>query len=345
MSVAREEADPVVALTDALPDSPAIEGLAFRPFDPRRDYGPLVALITEANVADRINEIPTVESTRVEFEHLPEFDPRRDVLLAEVGSDVVAAAWTNVRTRNRVAVHEVAGWVLPAWRRRGLGGALLHWTEGRAREVARVDGRTGEWALMAWPEDSQPGAIALYEDEGFRPVRYGFNMIRDLTDPIPDRSLPDGLETRPVRASDHRRIWEADAEAFRDLWGSAERTEIDFVRWFADPDLDTDRWQVAWDGDEVVGCVMTFVYPSDNERLGTSRGTLAHIAVRRPWRRRGVASALIARSLHDLREQGLAQAALGVDAENPSGALRLYEAMGFRRESMHIAYEKPFAAD
>ncbi len=335
----------LIELSDCLPDAPPIEGLAFRPFDPRRDYDALVSLMTQTNVADRINEIPTVESTRVEFEHLAEFDPRRDVLLAEVDGDLVAAAWTNVRTRNGIAAHQVDGWVLPAWRRRGLGRALLHWTERRAREVARVDGRTGARYLMTWPEDTQPGAIALYEREGFAVVRYGFNMVRDLGEPIPDRRLPLGLETRPVREADHRRIWDADGEAFRDLWGSAERTEADFLRWFADPDLDTDRWQVAWDGDEVVGCVMAFVYPSDNERLGISRGWLQHISVRRPWRKRGVASALIARSLRDLREQGLAEAALGVDAENPSGALRVYEAMGFRRESMHIAYEKPFAVD
>jgi ribosomal protein S18 acetylase RimI-like enzyme len=58
-----------------------------------------------------------------------------------------------------------------------------------------------------------------------------------------------------------------------------------------------------------------------------------------------VASALIARSLRDLRDHGIAEAALGVDAENASGALQLYEALGFRRESMHIAYQKVFVAD
>jgi mycothiol synthase len=332
-------------LAASLPDVLSVRGLTFRPFDPDRDYEALVALMADANVEDRINEIPTVESTRVEFEHLGEFDPRRDVLLAEIDGRLVAAAWTHVRTRNRMAVHHVDGWVLPDWRRRGLGRALLAWTQARGRDVARVDGRTGERAFMAWPEDTQPGAIALYEGDGFRAVRYGFNMVRDLRQPIPDRTLPDGLEVRDVLAADHRRIWDADAEAFRDHWGSPERTEIDFVRWFADPDLDTDRWQVAWDGDQVAGCVMTFVYPSDNERLGISRGWLQHISVRRPWRRRGVASALIARSLRDLRDHGIAEAALGVDAENASGALQLYEALGFRRESMHIAYQKVFVAD
>jgi mycothiol synthase len=327
-----------------LRDAPAIVGLVFRPFDPARDYPALVELIRTAHLEDGIDYLPTIENLRVDFEHTPEFDPRRDVLLAEVDGQLVAAALTDVRTRDGIGVHQLEGWVRPASRRRGLGRALLHWTERRAEEVARVDGRDGERALAAWPDETQAGAVALYESEGYRIVRYGFLMIRDLAEPIRDLPLPAGLEIRPVRPADHRAIWDADVEAFRDHWGRAERTEMDFERWFASPELDTERWQVAWDGDEVAGSVMTFVYPTENEVLGFARGWLEHISVRRPWRRRGLASALIARSLHDLRERGLSEAALGVDAENTSGALRVYEAIGFRRVRTDVGYRKAFSA-
>jgi mycothiol synthase len=328
-----------------LPDGPAIAGLRIRHFDPAGDYEAFVDLIREAHLEDGIDWIPTVQQLRNDHDHLDEFDPRRDIVVAEVDGSMVAAAETDVRTRDGEGIHQVEGWVQPAWRRRGLGRALLHWTERRASEVARVDGRTGSRALTAWPDEQQVGAVRLYESEGYRIVRYGFLMLRDLADPIPDLSLPDGLEIRPVSEADHRAIWDADVEAFQDHWSPAVRTDADFVGWFANPDLETGLWRVAWDGDQVAGSVMTFVFPEENATLGVSRGWLEHVSVRRPWRRRGLASALIAESLSVLRDRGLAEAALGVDAENPSGALRVYEALGFRRARTGVSYRKAFSVD
>ena len=166
-------------------------------------------------------------------------------------------------------------------------------------------------------------------------------MVRPLSEPIPEAPLPDGLEVRPVVESDHRRIWDADIEAFRDHWEAAVRTEEDYLGWFATPEIDTSMWRVAWAGDEVAGSVMTFIFPEENARLGVKRGWLEHISVRRPWRKHGLAGALIAQSLHVLRDRGMDEAALGVDAENVSGALRLYERFGFRRYRMGISYRKP----
>jgi mycothiol synthase len=323
-----------------LADAPPIPGLSFRMFDPVRDYEGLVALIREAHLRDGIDWIPTVEILRTEHEHGGEFDPRRDMLLALVDGTIVGASQTDVRTRALGPNHQVDGWVSPAFRRRGLGRALLHWAEARARKVALVDGRTGERSLSSWPDEDQAGAVALYEGEGYVIVRYGFMMLRDLSDPIPERRLPDGLEVRPVAEADHRRIWDADTEAFLDHWNAGERTDADFEGCFANPDLDTGLWRVAWDGDEVAGSVMNTVCPAENEALGVRRGWLDHVSVRRPWRRRGVASALIADSLRAIRDAGMTEAALGVDAENPTGALHVYENLGFRRARTGVSYRK-----
>jgi mycothiol synthase len=323
-----------------LDDAPAIRGLRFRTFDPDRDYEGLVALILDAHLVDGIDWIPTVESLRNEHDHGGEFDPRRDLLLALVDDAIVGASETNVRTRDVGPSHHVEGWVSPAFRRRGLGRALLHWAEARARAVALVDGRTGDRSLGSWPDGAQTGAVALYESEGYSIVRYGFMMVRDLTEPIPDVPLPDGLEVRPVDPADHRRIWDADTEAFRDHWNVGERTDADFERWFASPEIDTGLWRVAWDGDEVAGSVMNCIYPAENEALGNRRGWLDHVSVRRPWRKRGLASALIADSMRAIRDAGMTEAALGVDAENPTGALRVYENQGFRPIRRSVSYRK-----
>jgi mycothiol synthase len=334
----------MIDMTIDLPDAPPIAGLRFRLFDPARDYPAFVDLIREAHLADGVDYLPTVEAVRSDHEHHDEYDPRRDVVLAEIDGHFVGAATTDVRTRDGIGHHHVEGWVRPTWRHRGLGRALLGWTEGRAAAVARVDGRPPERVLSAWPDEQQVGALALYESAGYRIVRYGFMMVHDLAEPIPDRPMPAGLEVRPVVEADHRRIWDADTEAFRDHWNSADRTEADFVALFANPEIDTSLWQVAWDGDEVAGSIFVNVYPAENEAVGVARGWLDHISVRRPWRRRGLASALIARSFQVLRERGMTEAALGVDAENVSGALRVYEAMGFRRYRTSRSYRKDFTA-
>ena len=128
----------MIDTTVELPEAPPIPGLRFRLFDPASDYPAFVDLIREANLADGMDWIPTVEALRSDHEHRAEFDPRRDVVLAEVDGRLVAAATTDVRTRDGVGNHHLEGWVRPAWRRRGLGRALLGWTEARAAAVARV---------------------------------------------------------------------------------------------------------------------------------------------------------------------------------------------------------------
>ena len=249
-----------------LPDAPAIPGLRFRTFDPNRDFeayrgpprrgqpGRRGRLHPDGRGPPR--RVRASQRVRPTARHHPRRDRR---------ATLVAAAWTDVRTRDGIGVHQVEGWVRPAWRRRGLGRALLHWTERRAAEVARVDGRPPQRAFSAWPDEDQVGATALYESEGYEIVRYGFMMVRDLADPIPDRALPAVSRSGPWSRPDHRRIWDADEEAFRDHWN---RARADRGRFRAvgsrSPSIDTSLWRVAWDGDEVAGSVMTFVLPSEN---------------------------------------------------------------------------------
>ncbi|HET9522063.1 MAG TPA: GNAT family N-acetyltransferase [Candidatus Limnocylindrales bacterium] len=323
-----------------LHDAPPIPGLRFIAFDMDRDVGGLVEVMVESNLADGVDYLPNAESHRVDLEHTPNLEPARDIILAAIDDRVVGAAQHSIRVRGDTAVHHVDGWVRPAERRRGIGRALLHWTEARARATAATWRGPESHAVTIWPDEDQAGLVALVESEGYGSIRYGFMMLRPLAEPILDAPLPEGLEIRPVRAEDHRRIWDADVEAFEDHWKAAVRTDEDYEGWYASPELDTTLWRVAWDGDEVAGSVMTFVFREENERLGVKRAWLEHVSVRRPWRRRGLAAALITDTLRGLRERGLDEAALGVDAENISGALRLYESLGFRRHRMGICYAK-----
>jgi ribosomal protein S18 acetylase RimI-like enzyme len=146
-----------------------------------------------------------------------------------------------------------------------------------------------------------------------------------------------------VIPADHRTIFEAEDEAFRDHWGHRAPTDGDFKQVFSMPELDTSMWQVAWDDDEVAGVVQAWIWPSENEKLGVARGWLEKISVRRPWRRRGLARALTARGLAALRDRGMTDAMLGVDADNPTGALGLYVDLGFEVDQRSTTFRRPIS--
>jgi mycothiol synthase len=317
--------------------------VSYRAFDPARDYPAATQLVVESHTHDHVDWLPTVAVLRHEFEHSTNFRPAVDARVAERDGSLVGLVTAEWRPRDAKIVHHVELWVHPTARRQGIGTDLLDWAE--RHEADRV--RAGEGGPPDLPHEIGGGADAdvvghaqVAGKRGYRVVRFFMEMRRTLDLPIAAAPLPAGLEIRPVREADHRAIWDADVEAFRDHWEASERSELDFVGWFSRPHMDTSLWQVAWAGDEVAGSVIPFVDPDENQRLGIRRGWLEHISVRRPWRQRGVATALIAAALHVLREQGLEEAALGVDAENPSGAVRVYERQGFRRFKTGVAYRK-----
>jgi len=317
--------------------------VTFRLFDPATDYEPAAELIREANTHDGTDWLPSAAELEHDLAHDGTFRPDVDGLVASADGLLAGIVVTGWRQRGEKVVHQLELIVRPGDRRRGVGTALLDWAERHCADRAR-SGQAGPRELAqeigGWGADGVAGHAELAASHGYRPVRRGMEMRRRTAGPIPDAPLPEGLEVRPVRPADHRRIWEADVEAFRDHWEAAVRREADFEWWFSRPHLDTSLWQVAWDGDEVAGSILTNVNPEENARLGANRAWLDHISVRRPWRRRGVAAALIAATLRLLAERGIDEATLGVDTENLGGAVGLYERMGFVRFHSGVTYRR-----
>jgi len=329
----------------ALPELPGLPGLVARHFEPARDYPTLAEHLTTVNVHDGHEAVDTAESLRHDWEHRDGINLDEDVLVAEVDGRIVGSAGLDWRQRGERVFHHLSVEVQPEFRGRGLGRVLLDWGEARvASGLAAGDmgaAMPRPHVLSVWAAPETPGVQALKAAAGYSIEGYGMMMLRHLADPIPDRPMPDGLEIRPVGPEDHRRIWDADVEAFRDHRDPGERTEADYISTFTDPTTDTSIWQVAWDGDEIAGSVWNTIYPDQNKKLNVRRGWLDHISVRRPWRRRGLAGALIVSSLAILRGKGLEQAALGTDTENLSGAVHLYETLGFRQHRVHANFVKP----
>ncbi len=322
--------------------APDIAGLRFRRLrvDDATEYAALAEIVGAANAADGIPWRPTAHHLRDEMAASVGMDIATDVVVAEVNGRMVAIGEVERILREGVAVYDLWGNVHPEFRRRGLGRALLDANIRRAEERAALEPADQTVELRSFVEESEAGHLALMAETGFEPIRWFFLMRRDLAEPIPPTDLPEGVELRPVVAEHHRAIFDAEVEAFLDHWGNREKTDKDFELTHKTEELDTSLWVVAWDGDEIAGVVQNWIWPTENAELGVERGWLEHISVRRPWRRRGLGRAITAESLQLLRDRGMDDAMLGVDADNPNGALGLYEGLGFTVDKRSSVYRR-----
>ena len=319
-------------------------GLLLRPYRGEQDLPDIVRVENLEAVADSLPERANIEDMTAHFAQRSEsFDALRDVTLAEMDGRVVAFGIRNiVDTTDGLREYRLNGAVDPAWRHRGIGQTMLRENERRLRNVATAEHGASQRVFGSWSGESQAGSAALMEAARYAPVRYFFDMVRPDLDDIEDVPLPDGLNIRPIGPDLTRAVWDADIEAFQDHWGGFDHSDEQLQRWLSSPSNDLALWLVAFDGDDVAGGIINSIDTAQNEAMGFQRGWLASVFTRRQWRRRGLARALIARSLALLRDRGMTSAALGVDAANPSGALGLYEGMGFGVNYRSIAWRREF---
>lgn len=325
-----------------------LPGLVLRPGRGVAEVPDMVRLFNAANEADGIDERTSVASLTNWITHPSQgFNAADDVVVAEVDGEMVGYGWTFwVDTTDGGRDYITRGHVHPAWRRRGVGTAILEHNEARLRAVAAAHDTDRPQRLGSGGDERRPGAIALLTGHGYVPVRWFFEMLRPTLDDVEVPPLPDGLELRGVSdRAGYRRLFDADAEAFLDHWGGFDASDETFQEWLDRPVFDPSLFVIAWDGDEIAGGVINEIDEHENEVLHRKRGLLASVFVRRPWRRRGLAAALVARSLVVLRERGMTSAWLGVDADNPTGALGVYERAGFGVHSRGQAYRKPLVPD
>jgi mycothiol synthase len=324
-------------MTSTSGDAPDIPGVVFRPAT-TADWPAMADVVNRSRNVDGVDEVWTGEELAAEHAVLT---IERDVLVAVVDGTVVGHGIGVLVQRDGVIVAETEGAVDPGYRRRGIGTALFRRSLARLRAAAEADPRPGPREVRAYALDEAVSERALLDAEGFLPIRFGYEMRRSLTGALPDHPLPAGLELRPVTPDAHRQVFDADDEAFEDHWGHRTATEEDFHARYHGPDVDTSLWCVAWDGDEVAGVVVNLIVTHENAVLGIRRGWLEHVSVRRPWRGRGVAKALCSSSFRMLRDRGMDEAWLGVDGSNPTGAVRLYEGLGFHVVRGWKAYGRP----
>ena len=335
----------VQGISIAVAGAPAIAGLTFRGFRGESDYPAMVEVLRLAREADALDWVESVEDVARQYRYLTHCDPYRDMLFAEVDGQVIGYGrtwWLQFDDGTRAYMHFAQ--VIPAWREAGIRRAMLRYNERHLREIAAAhEAEAPVQMFECWANTTEEDWAALLQAEGYQPVRHGYSMVRPNLEDLPQVPLPPGLEVRPVQPDQIETIWRAAQEAFRDHWGyNDEEWDLKHLReWQEMPIFTPELWQVAWEGEQVAGMVLNFIDAQENAAQGRLRGYTETICVRRPWRRRGLARALIARSFEVLKAQGMTEAALGVDAENPNGARQLYESLGFVTVRDFVTYRKP----
>ena len=301
-----------------------------------------------ARVADGEIETGTLEGMVAYYRTIVGFDPAKDLVIARVGDRVVGYARVqSLDSHDGDRWYEATCVIGPEVRRHGLGRRLLAWSESRRLAIAETERLAGvapdrpRW-LTTVTHDGDAGGAAILGAAGYEQFRRFHSMRRPDLHEIPDLPLPDGIEIRPIAdtANAIKAVIVADNEAFLDHFGSHDDVETVYAMMAGDPETDVRLWVVAYDGDEIAGGVLNGIHlNADGVRVGWHDS----VFTRRPWRRRGLARALIARSLLLFRERCVTSAALGVDAANPNQALHLYESCGFRVASSSTAWRKPLS--
>ncbi len=329
-----------------VPGAPPLAGLTFRRFRGELDYPAMVAIIEGSKEVDGLERTDTVEDVARFYDNLVNCDPTQDMLFAEVDGEVVGYSrvmWAVGPEGQRYYRHYT--YLLPEWRGKGIRRVMLRHSQRRLVEIATGHQETGRFWFETYALGTERHWENLLIAEGYQAAQYRFQMVRPSLTEVPDLPLPEGLEIRPVGPKNTYTVWLAAKEAYREAWWYTEEGWSDqrYEAWKQDPTFDPSLWQVAWDGDQVAGMVLNYVDAEENREYNRNRGHTETICVRRPWRRRGLARALLAKSLRVLQGRGLEEAALSVDAENPSGALRLYTSMGFIVDKQTAIYRKPLS--
>jgi GNAT superfamily N-acetyltransferase len=193
--------------------------------------------------------------------------------------------------------------------------------------------------------DRDHASTQLLVEHGFSPIRRFLRMMIEMKDAPDVPAWPAGIIVRTFVRSDLEETTRAVRDSFSDHWGHVDTPfEQDLEEWKhwidTDDDFDPTFWYLAESGGSLAGVALCTPKRYEDPTLGW----IHTLGVRRPWRRRGIALALLQRALCDLYRRGKVKVGLGVDAESLTGAIRLYERAGMRCERCSLAYEKELRA-
>ncbi len=286
------------------------------------------------------DEITDADGIRSEWLS-PNFDPAQDICLVFAPNEQLAG-YIEVWTTSKIPVHPwVWGRVDPDYEDKGVGSWMMHWAEQRAlRALPNVPGefrfapRVGMYREAEKPK-------RLFEDFGYHYIRSSYHMLIEMDAPVPEAVFPDGIALRTYNSEkDAEAIYLAMEDSFRDHFGFVEEPLEEglkrFKHFWLGEGSDSSLLFMAMDGDQIAGINLCRPHSFDDPDMGWV-GTLG---VRRHYRKHGLGLALLRHSFNEFYRRGLRKVGLGVDAQNLTGALRLYENAGMHVHQTFDQYEK-----
>lgn len=279
---------------------------------------------------------PTVATTADDMRNLwqePGFDIANDAWVVETGDGRIVG-YEELYNRHGFAAFEGDGYVHPEFEGQGVGTALLRALEVRARAAMKQAEPDLKVFIRNGFSTGDARAVELHQNEGYAPVRYTWRMEIQMDAPPPRPAWPEGVELRPLKTDEHARaVYEASEEAFEDHWGHVPKKYENWVtKTIQRPKFDPALYFIAWDGDEVAGISLCRIKPE--------MGWVSVLAVRRPWRKRGLGQALLHHSFGEFHRRGFKTVGLGVDAGSLTGATRLYQRVGMKIAKEYVHYQK-----
>jgi len=265
------------------------------------------------------------------------FSVERDVFIVETQNGRVVGSEEFYNEKDHYKL-KADGCVHPEFSGLGIGTSLLRKIDARAKAEMELTEPDVRVFIQSTTNNKDEAGHALLRAEGYSPIRYYWRMEIKLQAAPPAVTFPAGIKLGSFIQDEHAvAVWQADDEAFRDHWGSHDRT---YEEWshgkFGNPNFDPTLWMIAWDGEQIAG------FSQNRYRKGI--GWIGTIGVRRPWRKIGLGLALLQHSFGEFYKRGTTTIGLGVDASNPTGATRLYQRAGMYVASEFAAYEKELRA-
>lgn len=314
--------------------------VSIRPYAGESDLEAIAHLINTCQSVNHLDEGTSISKLQQEFNE-PSLDKARDIRLWEdAEGKLIGFAQLWIPEPGEVIDGSLWFRVHPDARGGDLEAAAIAWGEERMREVSAIPGAPVKLRASARAENAD--RISLLTSYGFKPDRYFCRLARSLWEPIPEPKLPQGFTLIQFPGEQDAEAWiEMYNQSFIDHWNHHDLTMDKFKYDLAKPDYrnDLDLIAVTDDGKFVSFCYCE-ISVDECDRTGRNEGWIACLGTRRGFRKIGLGRAMLLAGLHRLKAAGVETAILGVDADNQSGAIKLYESVGFHNIRNSIAYVK-----
>lgn len=219
------------------------------------------------------------------------------------------------------------GGVHPSHRNLSIGGQLFRWQVDHAIAWRDEHEPTRDLWLGCYYELGRPGLDKIAKRLGFELERYYFDLVRDLSTPVPQRACPEGIRVAPFDETLSEDVRALHNAAFATVGGS----EVGAQEWatrLADPSFRA-RWSFVAlnEAGQVVGYEMSSVEESPD--LDRPVGWTERFGVHEDYRGRGIALLLLSEALRAMQADGCAEAGIGIDSRDDTALTRIGKDLGY----------------